>query len=131
MTLHEIYRRTQGQRPGVRLAVVLLLAGVMIEMIALIVGIAVGVSAGDYFAEAKVTRDAAVAGSGLLSQLGTIGTIKAWLVPLQFVGVAILFASIAAALAAIIKNLQLRAEAFAAALPKLITSDVSGDGAGA
>ncbi len=46
--------------------------------------------------------------------------MKAWLTPLHFLGVAMLFAGIAVALATIIKNLQLRAEAFAAALPVLI-----------
>ena len=135
MSLQEISRRTQGQHSGVRLVVVLLLAGVMIEMVALIVGIALGVSTGDYFSESKVTRDAAAAGSGLLSQIGTISAVKAWLVPLQFLGVAMLFTGIAAALATIIKNLQLRSQAFAASLPVLINETDSGntstDGTGA
>ena len=120
MTLHEISRRAQGQHAGVKLVVVLLLTGVMIEMVALIVGIALGVSTGDYFSETKATRDAATSGSGLLSQIGTISAVKGWLVPLQFLGVATLFAGIAVSLAVIIKNLQLRAEAFAASLPVLI-----------
>jgi hypothetical protein len=132
MNLHEISQRTQGQHSGVKLVVVLLLAGVMIEMVALIAGIAIGVSAGDYFSETKVARDTAAAGSGLLSQIGTISAVKSWLTPLQFLGFAMLFTGIAVALATIIKNLQLRAEAFAAALPKLISgSDSSVDGAGA
>lgn len=126
MTLHEISRRAQGQHAGVRLVVVLLLAGVMIEMVALIIGIALGVSVGDYFSETKATRDAAASGSGLLSQIGTISAVKAWLLPLQFLGVATLFAAIAVALAAIIKNIQLRAEAFAAALPVLINGGNTG-----
>ncbi len=120
MTLHEISRRAQGQHAGVRLVVVLLLTGVMIEMVALIVGIALGVSTGDYFSETKAARDAATSGSGLLSQIGTISAVKGWLVPLQFLGMATLFAGIAVSLAVIIKNLQLRAEAFAASLPVLI-----------
>ena len=86
MTLHEISRRAQGQHAGVKLVVVLLLTGVMIEMVALIVGIALGVSTGDYFSETKATRDAATSGSGLLSQIGTISAVKGWLVPLQFLG---------------------------------------------
>jgi hypothetical protein len=133
MTLQEISRRTRGQHSGVKLVVVLLLVGVMIEMVALIVGIALGVSTGDYFSETKATRDAAAAGSGLLSQIGTISAVKAWLTPLQFLGAAMLFAGIAVALATIIKNLQLRADAFAAALPVLITAgsvSVSGKGTG-
>jgi hypothetical protein len=130
MTLNEISRRAQGQHAGVRLVVVLLLAGVMIEMVALIVGLALGVSIGDYFSETKATRDAATSGSGLLSQIGTISAVKGWLLPLQFLGVATLFAAIAVSLAVIIKNLQLRAEAFAAALPVLIGGNTSGGDAG-
>ena len=126
MTLHEISRRAQGQHAGVKLVVVLLLAGVMIEMVALIVGLALGVSVGDYFSETKATRDAAAAGSGLLSQIGTISAVKGWLEPLKFLGVGMLFAGIAVSLAVIIKNLQLRGEAFSAALPILINGDKAG-----
>jgi hypothetical protein len=128
VSLHEISRRAQGQHSGVKLVVVLLLTGVMIEMVALIVGFASGVSIGDYYSETKATRDAATSGSGLLSQLGTFSAVKGWLVPLQFLGVATLFAGIAVSLAVIIKNLQLRAEAFAAALPVLINGGNTGDG---
>ena len=132
VNLHEISQRTQGQHSGVRLVVGLLIAGVMTEMVALVIGIAIGVSAGDYFSETKVARDTAAAGSGLLSQIGTISAVKAWVTPLQFLGLAVLFTGIAVALAVIIKNLQLRADAFAAALPKLITgSGSSTDKAGA
>jgi hypothetical protein len=130
MILHEISRRTQGQHSGVKLVVVLLLAGVMIEMVAIAVGIGLGVSAGDYFSETKATRDAATAGSGILSQIGTISAVKAWITPLEFLGIAVLFTGIAVALATIIKNLQLRAEAFAAALPKLISTSTNNGGVG-
>jgi len=130
MTLHEISRRTQGQHSGVRLVVVLLVAGVMIEMVALAVGIGLGVSGGDYFSQTKATRDAAAAGSGILSQIGTISAVKAWLTPLEFLGVAVLFTGIAVSLAVIVKNLQLRAEAFAAALPKLISTSANNDEVG-
>lgn len=132
MSMQEISRRAQGPHAGVKLVVILLLVGVMIEMVALIAGIALGVSVGDYFSETKATRDAATSGSGLLSQIGTISAVKAWLTPLMFLGVATLFAGIAVALAIIIKNLQLRGEAFAAALPELVTRrNTSGDQAGA
>ena len=131
MTLHDISRRVQGQHTGVRFVAVLLIAGVMIEMVALVVGIALGVSTGDYFSETKATRDAATAGSGLLSQIGTINAVNAWLEPLKFLGFATLFAAIAVSLAVVIKNLQLRADAFAAALPVLVNGrNTSGDDAG-
>ena len=131
MTLRDISRRAQGQHTGVRFVAVLLIAGVMIEMVALITGLALGVSIGDYFSATKATRDAATSGSGLLSQIGTISAVKAWIAPLQILGVATLFAAIAVSLAVIIENLQLRAEAFAAALPVLINGgNTNGDDAG-
>jgi len=131
MTLQEISRRTHGQHSGVKSVVVLLLAGVMIELVALVVGLALGGSIGDYFSETKATRDAATAGSGLLSQIGTVNAVNAWLEPLKFLGFATLFAAIAVSLAVVIKILQLRAEAFAAALPVLINvGNTSGGNAG-
>ena len=131
MTLHDMSRRAQGQHAGIRLVVVLLFAGAIIEIVALAVGLALGVSIGEYFSETKSTRDAAASGSGLLSQIGTISAVGAWLVPLKFLGLATFFAAIAVSLRVVINNLQLRAEAFAAALPVLISGgNTSADGAG-
>ena len=92
----------------------------MIEMAAFIIGIALGISYADYWSNSKAVRDAAAPGgpdAGVLSQIGTITAVEAWLVPFKFVGLAMFFSGIAAALATIIKSLQLRGDAFAAAFP--------------
>lgn len=122
MTLEQLGRRARGLHPGVRLVLALLAAGVMIEMLALAVGIGLAISVGDHFAHSKAFRDAAEAGSGTLSQLGTIRAVSTWLEPLKIVGVAVLFTGIAAALAVIVPNIQLRGQAMAVALPRALAA---------
>lgn len=128
MTLQEISQRARGAHGGERLATALILAGMMIEMIAFIIGIALGASYGDYFSNSKAVRDAAspTNNPGILSQLGTVQAVEAWLVPFKFLGLAMFFAGIAAALATIIKNLRLRGEAFAASLPVILNRGGNG-----
>ena len=74
MTLQQISQRARGTHRGTNLALYLVLAGLMIEMTALIIGIALGVSYADYWSNSKAVRDAAGPGSnpGILSQVGTI-----------------------------------------------------------
>jgi hypothetical protein len=122
MTLEQIGRRVRGLHPGVRLVLALIAAGVMVEMLAMAVGIGLAISVGDHFEHSKAFRDAAEAGSGTLSQLGTIKAVSTWLEPLKIVGVAVLFTGIAAALAVIIPNIQLRGQAMAVALPRALAA---------
>ena len=58
-------------------------------------------------------------GSGLLSQLGTIQGLKAWLLPFSFLGLATFLLVFGFAFANILKNVQLRGNTMAAALPEL------------
>ena len=107
----------------------LILTGLMIEMTVLIIGIALGVSTGDYYTNTKAVRDAALpggAGSGILSQIGTIAAVQAWLLPLKFVGVALFFTGIGAALWTIVGSIQLRGEAMRVALPAVMARRMSG-----
>lgn len=128
MTLQEISQRARGTHGGERLATALILVALMIEMIALIIGAALGTSYGDYFSNTKAVRDAAspINNPGILSQLGTVHAVEAWLVPFKFLGLAMFFAGIAAALATIIKNLQLRGEAFTASFPVILNRGGNG-----
>ncbi len=108
-----------------RLVYAFVAAGLMIEMTVFIIGIALGVSTGDYFANTKAVRDAAVPGgdgSGILSQIGTISAVGAWLAPLKFVGLALFFFGIGIALWAIIRSLRLRGEAMLMAIPAIVAS---------
>ena len=122
MTLQQISQKARGTHRGTNIALMLVLAGLMIEMTAFIIGIALGISYADYWGNSKEIRDAAspTNNPGILSQIGTIVAVEAWLVPFKFIGLTMFFSGIAAALATIIKVLQLRGDAFAAAFPVLL-----------
>lgn len=88
----------------------LMMTGLMILIVAFIISLwLAGVSAGYWNHSIKTDLDAAPAGSALLAQLATIQSVKAWLEPLKFVGVAFLLTGISLALATIRKILQFQA----------------------
>lgn len=71
----------------------------------------IGVDA-QYFANAKVVRDAAEAGSLVLSQLSTLESTRAWLEPAIFTGLALIIFGIGISFAVSILNMvKLRAGA--------------------
>lgn len=117
-TLDGIGRSVAGQSPSLKWAYLLIAASMMIMMVVLIAGIVLGVLADDYYESTKAARDAG--GSGLLSDLGDIQTLGAWLGPLQFLGVASFFAGITLVLAIIIKSLQERGQAMELAFPQIL-----------
>lgn len=88
----------------------LMMLGLMILIAAFLISLwLAGVSA-SYWNHAIATElDTAQAGSALLGQLATIQSVKAWLEPLKFAGVAFLLTSISLALATIRKILQFQA----------------------
>ena len=106
----------------------LLLFGMMIEMASFGIGIALGISLSDHFESSKAVRDAAEAGSGLLSQLGTIEATKAWLTPFKFIGLMSFLAAISMVLFSAIRTLQLRGEAMQYALPVILGTGAQTDG---
>ena len=89
----------------------------MIIMIAAATWIELAVMAGDFVTNAKAVRDADQA--GILSQQGSIAAVKAWGLPLTFVGLATFIAGFGFAFANILSNIRLRANTMAAALPAL------------
>jgi hypothetical protein len=95
------------------------LSASMIVMIAALVWIVLAGTAGDYFSNSKNTRDAADAGSAILSQLGSIQATKDWVLPFAFLGVSMFVAGFGFAFVNILKNVKLRANTMAAALPEL------------
>ncbi len=64
---------------------------------------------GDSPDNSRLASAAAPAGSALLAHLATIQSVKAWLEPLKFVGIALLLTGISLALATIRKVLQFQA----------------------
>ena len=85
----------------------LMMMGMMILLTALIISIATASLAYSYWDHSITTQlNPALEGSGLLANLGTITTIKLWLEPLKFVGMAFMFSGVGLALATIVRVLR-------------------------
>ena len=103
----------------IKVAGVLWFAAFMIVMIASIAFLIAASTAGDYYANSKAVRDAAEAGSAVLSQLGSIAAVTDWALPFAFVGIATFIAGFGFAFVNILRNVRLRGNTMAAALPEL------------
>ncbi len=117
MSSEELRAQAQTESSHIMIAGALWLVAFMIIMIAAVTWIVLAVMAGDYFTNAKAVRDADAA--GILSQQGSIAAVKAWVLPFAFVGLATFIAGFGFAFANILKNVQLRGNTMAAALPAL------------
>ncbi len=115
----ELRAQAQSSAPFIKISGVLWLMAFMIVMAAAVVWIILAVMAGDYYANSKAVRDAAEAGSGILSQQGSIEAVKDWLLPFAFVGFATFIAGFGFAFGNILRNVRLRGGTMAAALPEL------------
>ena len=113
--------RAQGKSAGpqIKVAAGIWILGMMIIAAATVTWVVLAVVASDYYSDTKAVRDAAVAGSALLSDLQTIETTKAWLMPLPILGVSTFLLGFGFAFASILKNIQLRGNTMAAVLPAL------------
>lgn len=88
----------------------LMMMGLMILIATFVIGLWLSGLSASYWNHAIATElDAAQAGSSLLAHLATIQSVKAWLEPVKFVGVALLLTGISLALATIRKILQFQA----------------------
>ncbi len=117
MSSEELRAQAQTGSSQIMIAGALWLLAFMIIMIAAVTWIVLAVMAGDFFTNAKVVRDADEA--GILSQQGSIAAVKAWVLPLAFVGLATFIAGFGFAFANILSNIRLRANTMAAVLPAL------------
>ena len=87
-----------------------MMMGIMILMAALVIGIVLAVISFGYWNHSIATElNPAVEGSQLLNTLSTINSIKMWLAPLKFVGMATLFVGVGLALATIVGALRWQA----------------------
>ena len=119
MSNEELRSQAQAGSSHIKIAGVLWFMAFMIIMVAAVAWIVLAVMTGDYFTNAKVARDAAEAGTGLLSQQGSIEAVKDWVLPFAFVGLATFIAGFGFAFANILQNVRLRGNTMAAALPAL------------
>ena len=73
----------------------------------------------DYYAFSKGARDGAEAGPVLLANLASIQTTKAWVMPLEVLGLSTFLLGFGFAFANILQNVRLRGNTMAAVLPEL------------
>ena len=119
MADNELKAQARRSSPTIKIAAGLWVLGIMIIMAATITWIILAVLANDYFSNSKAVRDAAEAGSSVLGNLGTIHSIKAWLLPLDVLGLATFLFGFGFAFANILENVRLRGNTMAAVLPTL------------
>ena len=80
----------------------------------------------DYYSYSHTVRDGAAPGSGMLSDLENIRTTTMWILPLQILGLATFLVGFGFAFANILRNVRLRGDTMAAALPALKERKTSG-----
>ncbi len=84
-----------------------MMLGMMVLIAALVIGIVLAFISYGYWNHSIATElNPAVEGSQLLGTLATINSIKMWLAPLKFVGMATLFVGVGLALATIVGALR-------------------------
>ena len=119
MSNEELRAQARTTSPYIKIAGGLWFAAFMIIMVAAIAWITLAVMTGDFFSNSKAIRDAAEAGSGILSQQGSIEAGKAWVLPFAFLGFATFIAGFGFAFGNILQNVRLRGNTMAAVLPAL------------
>ncbi|NQW17023.1 MAG: hypothetical protein HQ478_05990 [Chloroflexi bacterium] len=87
----------------------MMMMGVMTLLAVFGIGVWLSGLAGDVYGNAISDVSAAPAGSALLADIGTINAVKAWLTPMEFLGMAFLFTGITLALATIVTVLRFQA----------------------
>ncbi|MBI2004957.1 hypothetical protein HYS79_02240 [Patescibacteria group bacterium] len=80
--------------------------GLLIVFYALLVGFSNSADTAQYLSSSKIVRESAESGSLLVNLKVSIESVKAWLPPLKFFGMGLLFAGITMALANIILTLR-------------------------
>ena len=119
MNSEELRTQAQASSPQIVIAAVLWVVAMTIIMVAAVTLIVLAVMTGDYFTNSKGVRDAAEAGSGILSQQGSVEAVKGWVAPFAFVGLATFIVGFGFAFANILRNIKIRGGTMAAALPAL------------
>ncbi len=119
MSNEELRGQARTTSPYIKIAGGLWFAAFMIIMVAAIAWITLAVMTGDFFSNSKAVRDAAEAGTGILSQQGSIEAVKVWLLPFAFLGFATFIAGFGFAFVNILQNVRLRGNTMAAVLPAL------------
>ncbi len=126
MSNEELRAQARTSAPQIKIAAGIWVTGMMIIAAVTIIWVVLAVVSNDYYSNSKAVRDAAEAGSGVLSQLSSIQATKAWLLPLEILGIATFLFGFGFAFANILANVRLRGGTMAAVLPALKERKSSG-----
>ncbi len=126
MSNEELRAQARTSAPQIKIAAGIWVTGMMIIAAVTIIWVVLAVVSNDYYSNSKAVRDAAEAGSGVLSQLSSIQATKAWLFPLEILGIATFLFGFGFAFANILANVRLRGGTMAAVLPALKERKSSG-----
>ena len=126
MSNEELRAQARTSAPLIKIAAGIWVTGMMIIAAVTIIWVVLAVVSNDYYSNSKAVRDAAEAGSGVLSQLSSIQATKAWLLPLEILGIATFLFGFGFAFANILANVRLRGGTMAAVLPALKERKSSG-----
>ncbi len=126
MSNEELRAQARTSAPQIKIAAGIWVPGMIIIAAVTIIWVVLAVVSNDYYSNSKAVRDAAEAGSGVLSQLSSIQATKAWLLPLEILGIATFLFGFGFAFANILANVRLRGGTMAAVLPALKERKSSG-----
>ena len=126
MSNDELRAQARQSAPQIKIAAGIWIGGMMIIVAITVIWIVLAGLAGDYYSNSKAVRDAAETGSPVLSQLSIIQTTKAWLLPLEILGIASFLMGFGFAFANILQYIRLRGNTLAAVLPALKERKTSG-----
>ena len=120
MNNQELKTQAQTSAPQIKIAGGLWVMAMMIVLVATITWLVISVAwTNDYYAFSKGARDGAEAGSALLANLASIQTTKAWVMPLEVLGLSTFLLGFGFAFANILQNVRLRGNTMAAVLPEM------------
>jgi len=116
----ELNKQAQTSAPQIKIAGGLWVMAMMIVLVATITWLVISVAwTNDYYAFSKGARDGAEAGSALLANLASIQSTKAWVMPLEVLGMSTFLLGFGFAFANILQNVRLRGNTMSAVLPEM------------
>ena len=120
MNNQELKAQSQTSSPHIKLAGGLWFMAMMTVLVAAIAWLVISVVwNNDYSALSKGARDGAEAGSELLANLASIQTTKAWVIPLEVLGLSTFLLGFGFAFANNLQSIRLRGNTMADVLPEL------------
>ena len=119
MSNDELRAQARRSAPQIKIAAGIWIMGMMSIAVITVMWVVLAVWANDYYSSSKAVRDAAAAGSGVLSDLSNIHVAKAWVLPLEVLGISTFLFGFGFAFANILSNIRLQGATLAAVLPLL------------